>query len=104
MPPSDSSAIQSVYHLFVVRNRLRGRIIEQLKAKGIESQIHYPIPIHLQIPYRQAFGYSIGAFPQSERLSNEVVSLPMHPFLSDNDVRFVCQVVKEAVQSESTSA
>ena len=103
MPPSDSPAIQSVYHLFVVRNRLRGRIIEQLKAKGIESQIHYPIPIHLQIPYRQAFGYSIGAFPQSERLSNEVVSLPMHPFLSDNDVRFVCQVVKETVQSESTS-
>lgn len=99
LQPSESLGDASVYHLFVVRSGLRDRIKEQLAKGGVETGIHYPIPIHLQTPYRNLYGYSEGAFPISERLAGEVLSLPIYVGLTDEEVRYICSQVKDAVRN-----
>jgi perosamine synthetase len=96
LPPTENSKETSVYHLFVIRSQHRDRIQKRLEENGIESAIHYPIPIHLQVPYRREFGFSEGSFPVSEKLANEVLSLPMHTMLTEQEIRQVCQTVREA--------
>jgi perosamine synthetase len=96
LPPTENSKETSVYHLFVIRCQQRDRIQKRLEENGIETAIHYPIPIHLQSPYRREYGFSEGSFPVSEKLANEVLSLPMHTMLTEQEIRQVCQTVREA--------
>jgi dTDP-4-amino-4,6-dideoxygalactose transaminase len=70
-----------VYHLYVVRVDGRDRLREDLAAVGIETGIHYPIPLHLARPY-EAFGHRPGDYPFAERAAAEVLSLPLYPELS----------------------
>ncbi len=98
LPPGDTSDERSVYHLFVIRSTLRDQIKERLETNGVETGIHYPIPIHLQTPYRKIYGYKEGSFPESENLAREVLSLPIHPGLKDEEVKTVCDKVREAVR------
>jgi dTDP-4-amino-4,6-dideoxygalactose transaminase len=70
-----------VFHLYVIRIRERDRIIGELDAAGIGSGIHYPIALHLSKAYEH-LGYRSGDFPNAERASKEVLSLPMFPNLS----------------------
>jgi len=95
--PPNSVGTTSVYHLFVIRSKARDQIATALGQKGVETGIHYPVPIHLQTPYRQMFGYSEGAFPQSEKLAREVLSLPIYPGITEQDIQLITSVVKEAV-------
>ncbi len=99
LPPSDQSGAKAVYHLFVIRTSKRERVRQRLEQDGIETGVHYPVPIHLQVPYRQAYGYSDGAFPLSESLSNEVLSLPMYPTLSESEVVRICNVLKDSLKA-----
>jgi perosamine synthetase len=96
LPPA-SIGTTPVYHLFVIRSKARDQIATTLSRKGVETGIHYPVPIHLQTPYRRMFGYSEGAFPQSEKLAGEVLSLPIYPGITEQDIRYITSVVKEAV-------
>ncbi|HXD75372.1 MAG TPA: DegT/DnrJ/EryC1/StrS family aminotransferase [Vicinamibacterales bacterium] len=89
--PKDDAQNESVYHLFVVRVPRRDEFRAHLEANGIATGIHYPVPVHLQPAYRE-LGYSVGDFPVTERLTREIVSLPMHPFLRQDDVRRVAAV------------
>jgi perosamine synthetase len=98
LPPVDSDSAESVYHLFVIRTVKRDSVKDHLEANGIETGIHYPLPIHLQTPYRQRFGFAEGAFPLSEALSNEVLSLPMYPALGEDQVLRICDSVKVAMK------
>ena len=86
--PRDDPRDESVYHLFVIRVPKRDELRAHLEAQGIATGIHYPIPVHLQPAYRE-LGYSVGDFPITERLTREIVSLPMHPFLTRADVQDV---------------
>jgi dTDP-3-amino-3,4,6-trideoxy-alpha-D-glucose transaminase len=86
--PKDDPQDESVYHLFVVRAPKRAAFQAHLQANGVATAIHYPVPIHLQPAYRE-LGYSEGDFPVTERLTREIVSLPMHPFLTQADVEYV---------------
>jgi dTDP-4-amino-4,6-dideoxygalactose transaminase len=86
--PKDDPRDESVYHLFVVRVPKRDEFRAHLDANGIATAIHYPVPVHLQPAYRE-LGYSEGDFPVTERLTREIVSLPMHPFLQQADVQRV---------------
>lgn len=86
---------QPVYHLFVVRVRERERIIRELDLSGIGTGVHYPIPLHLQRAYAN-LGYQRGAFPVSETLSDEVLSLPMSPELTAEQQERVVEVLKQA--------
>ncbi len=79
--PFEPNWAKSIYHLYVILTRDRDRLIEHLGAAGIGTGIHYPIPVHLQTPYR-ALGYKEGDFPVSECVAAEAVSLPMHAHLT----------------------
>ena len=92
--PKDDSRNESVYHLFVVRVPKRDELRAHLDALGIATGVHYPVPVHLQPAYRE-LGYSVGDFPVTERLTREIVSLPMHPFLQEADVQYVAAAAAE---------
>lgn len=76
------------YHLFVIRTRRRKALQKFLTEHGIETGIHYPLPLHKE-PALSVLGYKNGAFPISEKAAHEVISLPMYPELSTKDVRTV---------------
>jgi perosamine synthetase len=102
LPPSGKSEDRAVFHLFVVRTNKREHVKKHLEKNGVETGVHYPVPIHLQVPYRQLYGYSEGAFPLSESLSNEVLSLPMYPTLTEDDVVGICDVLKDSLRQSAT--
>lgn len=84
---------QPSYHLFVIRTRRRDRLQEYLAKQGIGSAVHYPVPIHLTRAFRH-LPYKKGAFPVSEALAREVLSLPIYPELADRDVEAVIKAVR----------
>jgi dTDP-4-amino-4,6-dideoxygalactose transaminase len=83
------------YHLFVVRVKNRDAVQLTLKEKGIQTGIHYPIPIHLQEAY--AGKWKQGDFPVAEKLAPELLSLPMFAELTESQITEVCSALKEAV-------
>ena len=83
-----------VFHLFVLRTGRREEFMEFLKARGIGTLIHYPVPPHLQQAY-QALGWKEGSLPLTEQIHREVVSLPMGPHMSAQEVETVIQAVRE---------
>ena len=90
------------YHLYVVRLNLerltidRAQFIEELKALNIGSSVHF-IPVHLHVYYRETFGYSPGDCPTAERIYKRVISLPLFPRMSDDDVLDVVHAVKDVI-------
>ncbi|MCX8118182.1 MAG: DegT/DnrJ/EryC1/StrS family aminotransferase [Desulfobacterota bacterium] len=91
--PVESEKSQHVYHLFVIRVKRRDKLQRFLKAKGVETLIHYPIPIHLQKAF-QDLGYQRGDLPVTERGSREILSLPLYPELSDEEIREVGEGIR----------
>lgn len=83
--PFEPEWVKSVYHIYAVRIENRDKIKKELKKKGIDTGIHYPIPLHLQPAYKN-LGYKKGDFPVSERAAEEVLSLPMFAELTNGDV------------------
>lgn len=81
-----------VYHLFVIRVPNRDAVRAELLAAGIETGIHYPIPIHLQ-PAAAGLGYHAGDFPVSERLAKEILSLPMFPEMTEEQQNEIGEVL-----------
>jgi dTDP-4-amino-4,6-dideoxygalactose transaminase len=92
--PIEAGDRRHVYHIYAVRSRDRDRLQRQLQAEGIQSGIHYPIPVHLQ-PAHADLGYSEGAFPASEAAAREVLSLPVFPEMNAEDVRNVVAAVQQ---------
>lgn len=92
--PDVSPGFESVYHLFVVRTSLRERLQAELKGAGIETLIHYPIPPHKQLAYCSLQNVFL---PVAERLTAEILSLPMGPHLSREDVEVVAHHVTRIV-------
>jgi len=79
--PYEPSWSRAVYHLYVVRTNDRDGMIDHLKAAGIGTGIHYPVPLHMQKAYA-ALNYSSEDFPVAERVAAEILSLPMFPQLT----------------------
>lgn len=86
---------EPAWHLFVITSPKRDAIAARLKAEGVETIIHYPVPPHLQQAYED-LGQAPGAFPIAERLADEVLSLPIGPHLSDEQVDQVIEAVRKA--------
>jgi dTDP-4-amino-4,6-dideoxygalactose transaminase len=82
-----------VYHLFVIRHRDRDRLQSRLRERGIETGIHYPIPLHLQ-PAFASDRWPAGACPQAEALSREILSLPVFPGMTDEQIETVITEVR----------
>ncbi len=87
-PPLISKGNEHVYGQYTVRlnHQNREQIVEKMKNKNIPVGIYYPKCLHEQ-PVFEYLGYKYGDFPESERASREVISLPMHPFLSENEIK-----------------
>ena len=95
LPPRGDSRVKPAYHLYVVRTKRRDALRDWLQENGVQSGVHYPLPIPLQPIYKQMFGHKAGEYPVSERLSRMCLSLPVHPGLSDDDLRYVCSKIRE---------
>ena len=76
-------------------NTSHREVFEYLRSKSIMVNLHY-IPIHTQ-PYYENLGFSVGQFPNSEQFYKEAISIPMHPSLSTEDLDFVIEELKEAL-------
>jgi dTDP-4-amino-4,6-dideoxygalactose transaminase len=97
LPIRDETKTSHVYHLYVIRILPhcpvdRQQLQEKLTAVGIQTGIHYPIPCHLQPAYRY-LGYQQGDFPNSEILCEEIVSLPMYPGISEEQIETVVEQI-----------
>jgi dTDP-4-amino-4,6-dideoxygalactose transaminase len=83
-----------VYHLYVIQADDRAALRHRLESAGIESGLHYPIPLHLQEAYR-SLGYRHGSFPVTETVVSRILSLPMYPGISTEAVARVAQEIME---------
>lgn len=94
--PFEESGNDHVWHLFVVRHPERSAFAQRLAAKGIGTVIHYPLPPHLQPAYA-GLGLAEGSLPISERIHEEVLSLPIGPTMTEEDVSSVVSAVLSSV-------
>jgi dTDP-4-amino-4,6-dideoxygalactose transaminase len=86
----------SVYHLAVVRTSQRDDVAADLARAGVETGVHYPVPCHLQEPFRR---YSTGPLPVTELAAGQVLSLPMFPHMTHQQVSYVCETLSSAVST-----
>ena len=94
--PVEMPYAKHVYHVYAIRTPRRDALQESLQAQGIQTGIHYPIPVHLQKAYAD-FGYGVGDLPVTEQASNELLSLPMFAELQEPQIAAVCAAVREAL-------
>jgi dTDP-4-amino-4,6-dideoxygalactose transaminase len=92
--PSHASNTLHVFHQFVIRHPRRDDLQAYLKKQGIHTLIHYPVPVHLQPAYAD-LDYSPGSLPHTELAAREVLSLPMYPELSEDNVERICRLILE---------
>ena len=84
-----------VFHVYSIRIKSRKKIIQYLKQNNIPSGVYYQLPLHLQ-PANKYLGYKKGQFPIAEKVSGEVLALPLHPSLEKSDVNKIIRLVKGA--------
>ena len=92
--PVDRPDEHAIYHLFVIQSDRRDALQDFLLARGIETKVHYPIPIHLQL-CSASLGYRQGDFPVAERQAKRILSLPIHQNLTEECLEWVTQSVLE---------
>jgi dTDP-4-amino-4,6-dideoxygalactose transaminase len=90
--PTQMPWARHVYHVYTVRTKEREVVQAVLEKEGIQTGIHYPIPVHLQPAYAD-LGYARGAFPHSEKAADEVLSLPLFPEMTDDHIQSVSQAL-----------
>ena len=95
--PKNQPERENVYQTYAIRVKNRAHVMDVLKTKGITSLIHYPIAIHLQEAYVDA-GFKQGDFPVSEKICDEILSLPMFPHMKESQVIEVTQALKDALK------
>jgi dTDP-4-amino-4,6-dideoxygalactose transaminase len=90
--PAVQPGVTHVYHQYTIRVGRRDEFADRLKEHGVGTGIYYPIPVHRQKPFLE-LGYGDQRFPVSERLCGEVLSIPVHPSLTDDEVETVIAAV-----------
>jgi UDP-2-acetamido-2-deoxy-ribo-hexuluronate aminotransferase len=94
--PKRSDGLQSAWAQYTIKTDRRAAVQEKLAEAGIPTMIYYPQPMHLQAPYAP-YGGGEGSLPVSETICDEVMSLPMHPYLSEDDAARIAMSVREAL-------
>lgn len=92
--PREMSYARHVYHLYVIQSDARDALQKALRDNGVQTGIHYPIPIHLQPAYA-SLKHKAGDFPEAERQAGRVLSLPMFPELTEKQISLVTDAVQE---------
>jgi dTDP-4-amino-4,6-dideoxygalactose transaminase len=93
LPPDSPAGDEHVWYMFVVRSGKRDALMAHLKARNIETGIHYPFPLHL-LPVFQPLGHRAGDFPVSEALAREALSLPIFPGITDAEIARVAGAIR----------
>jgi hypothetical protein len=92
--PEVKPYLRHVYHQYVIRTKHRDELQEYLFNKGIGTAIYYPLPLHLQECYKD-LGYREGDLPEAEKASKEVIALPMWPELTNEEVNYIVESIRE---------
>jgi dTDP-4-amino-4,6-dideoxygalactose transaminase len=93
-PPREMGYAQHIFHVYAIKVQDRDALMTSLTEQGISCGIHYPVPIHLQNAY-QYMGVGKGSFPVAEKCAEEIVSLPMFPELTEEQIQFVVDGIKK---------
>lgn len=88
--PSEKGDVKHVYHLYVVMHAKRDDLMQKLLKNGVKTQIHYPIPIHKQKAYSNFLNLSL---PVTEKICNQILSLPMYPWLKLEEIELICNLI-----------
>lgn len=83
-----------VYHTYVIQVEQREKLIKFLTEHGVETKVHYPVPIHLQKPYAK-LGYKSGDFPKCEAQAQKILSLPIHQYLTDEQIYYIAGLFRK---------
>ena len=94
--PREMPWARHVYHVYTLRRKDRDALQAALQTEAIQTAVHYALPVHLQPAYAD-LGYSRGAFPQSEKAAEEVLSLPLYPEITDTQIQKVAQALTSLV-------
>lgn len=92
IPPRKSN-IQQVFHTYVIRVKKRDELLKHLLDSGVRAKIHYPVPVHLQ-PAAEYLGYKEGDFPVCEQDCREILTLPVHQHLSNEEIDYTIDQIK----------
>jgi hypothetical protein len=95
--PQRRADCRQVFHIYCLRSDQRNELVSYLIGRGIDAKVHYPIPMHLQ-PAAKEFGYKRGDFPNAEAICDSVFSLPVHEFVTQEELAYTVECVKEFVQ------
>ena len=94
IPPRDADDVRQVYHIYSLRFERRDELQKFLENRGIDAKVHYPIPMHLQ-PAAAHWGFKEGDFPKAEAICKSVMSLPVHEFITRDQLDTMIGAVKE---------
>ncbi|MBI4303181.1 MAG: DegT/DnrJ/EryC1/StrS family aminotransferase [Chloroflexi bacterium] len=103
LKPQEMPWAKHVYHLYVIRTPERDQLRAWLETKGVATGMHYPIPIHLQEVWRNYAGDGL-SLPVTEKVTSEIVSLPIYPELTAEEVGYICGCVREFAESKTSVA
>lgn len=92
--PQTQDGNSNTWHQFSIRSDRRDALQSHLKEKGVDAMIYYPVPLHFHEPYR-VFGKGEGSLPETERAAYEILNLPIHPHLSEDQVRHAAESIRD---------
>jgi dTDP-4-amino-4,6-dideoxygalactose transaminase len=100
--PHVSNDVIAVYHLYEIRveSGLRPKLQAYLRERGIQTGIHYPTPLHLTGAF-SFLGHSRGDFPNAEALSDQLLSLPMHPYLQPDQIDYIASQIAQFIRANA---
>ena len=98
--PYNSKDSESCFYMYVIRLKNRDNLQKYLKEKGIDTGIHYPVPLHLQ-PVFKNLGYQEGDFPIAEKQAKEILSIPMYPELTFEQQDYIIKEIKNFISSQN---
>jgi len=99
--PVEKDYARHVYWLYVIKTKYRDKLQDALNKKDIETMVTYPVPIHLQDAFKY-LGLTEGNFPIAEKCSKEILSLPVHPELREEEIQHVAKVIKNTIKNLNT--
>ena len=94
LPKLSDEDSYAVFHTYIIHAERRDELQHYLKSNGIETRIHYQVPIHKQPVAERTLGYREGNFPQMDHISRHALSLPIYPELKDNELNYIAQTIK----------
>ena len=92
--PQPAAWGKHVFHLYVIRTAQRDQLCAFLAERGIQTIIHYPVPVHMQEAYRD-LNIPAGSLPEAEKAAREIVSLPFYPEMHDEEIEYLAATLKE---------